>query len=111
MRFPIYSARQRAFLLALAVFGAVVPNGLFLYYAALHRQLLIDTLSNPVALVFICEAFALMLLFAWLLHRSGVRNLSPWRFILFSLLGSMLFSVPFALYRLGGEEQAERGQG
>lgn len=89
---------QEKLLLALAVFGLVVPNGFFLYYSLVAPAALHLALSNPVALVFITEAFLLMFLFAWVIRYWGLRSPGWLAFIVMSLLGSMVFSVPAFLY-------------
>lgn len=92
------SRLQERFLLVLAIAGFLGPNGVFLYYAAADPGLLREALANPVALVFILEAFALMALFAWLIHQRGIRSPGWVAFVVLSLLGSLLCSVPAFLY-------------
>jgi len=84
--------------LGLAIFWLVVPNGLFLYYALVAPTSLQAALMNPIALVFITEAFPLMAVFSWLIHRLGIRSPGWLVFIIMSLVGSMAFSVPAFLY-------------
>lgn len=92
------SPRVRMALLAIGLFGLFVPNGLFLYYVAVDYGTVHAALVNPVTAVFIGEAFGLMLLFAWLIHRLGFRN-PGWRaFIVLSVIGSMAFSIPAYLW-------------
>jgi len=78
-------------LAALAVFGFLVPNGVFIFFALSDHEATKAALSNPVSLVFVCEAFFLMLLFAWVLRRAGVGRPSGAVFIIMSLIGSMVF--------------------
>lgn len=93
-----FTPAQEKVLLALAVSGLIVPNGVFLYYALVTPAAVHAALSNPVSLVFITEAFFLMFLFAWVIRHLGFRS-PGWRaFIVMSLLGSMVFSVPAFLY-------------
>jgi hypothetical protein len=93
-----FTPTQEKLLLALAIFGLIIPNGFFLYYSLVSPAALHASLSNPVALVFITEAFLLMFLCAWLIHHMGLRS-PGWRsFIAMSLVGSMVFSVPAFLY-------------
>lgn len=94
---PLSSTAEKL-LLALAVFGFIGPNGCFVYYALVDFGRVIGALSNPIALVFIAEAFALMFLMAWLLHHWGWRRPGWGGFIVMSLVGSLLFSVPLCLY-------------
>ena len=93
-----FTATQEKLLLALAVFGLIVPNGFFLYYLLVAPASLHAALSNPVALVFITEAFLLMFLFAWLIRHLGFCSPGWLAFLIMSLFGSMVFSVPAFLY-------------
>ena len=93
-----FSPTQEKFLLGLALFGLVVPNGFFLYYSLIAPATLHAALTNPVALVFITEAFLLMFLFAWVIRSLGFRSPGWLAFVILSLLGSMVFSVPAFLY-------------
>lgn len=89
----------RKMLLFLSALGFAVPNGAFLYFAVSKPVLLLNALQNPIALVFILEAFFLMLLFAFWIYRFHLRSPNWVGFIILSLVGSLAFSVPFALYR------------
>lgn len=93
-----FTPTQEKVLLFLAVFGLLVPNGVFLYCAFLQPETLRAAIANPAALVFITEAFLLMFLFAWLIHHLGFRSPGWAAFIAMSLVGSMAFSVPAFLY-------------
>ena len=93
-----FTTAQEKLLFALAIFGLLVPNGFFLYYSLVAPAALHAALSNPVALVFITEAFLLMSLLAWVIRHSGFRSPGWLAFIVMSLLGSMVFSVPAFLY-------------
>jgi Na+/citrate or Na+/malate symporter len=92
------SPREATVLAALAGFGLLVPNGVFLWYFFARPETVRSAFANPVALVFIGEAFLLMFLFAWLLGRLGSRRPTRWSFVGLSLLGSLAFSVPLALW-------------
>jgi Na+/melibiose symporter-like transporter len=85
-------------LAVLAVFGFVVPNGLFVYYFVKNPGLLRAAMANPLALTFMLEAVVLLVLFAWLIARMGLRKPSALAFVLMSLAGSLVFSVPATLY-------------
>lgn len=89
---------QERLLAGLAFFGLCVPNGIFLYYSLVRPDVLGAALANPVALVFIAEAFILMFLFAWLIRRQGLRSPGWFAFVVLSLVGSMVFSIPAFLY-------------
>ena len=94
------SKNESTFLLVLAIFGLLIPNGVFLYYFITDSEVSRIALSNPISLVFIVEAFVLMFLFAWLLKKAGVEKPTGVTFIIMSLIGSMVFSVPLAIYTL-----------
>ncbi|MES2595618.1 MAG: hypothetical protein V4662_09800 [Verrucomicrobiota bacterium] len=93
-----FTETQEKLLLGLSIFGLIVPNGVFLYYALASRETLQAAMANPVSLVFIIEAFVLMFLFAWLIHRQGIKSPGWLAFVAMSLVGSMIFSVPACLY-------------
>src|SRR5262249_5521140 len=93
-----FTRTQEKFLIALALGGLVVPNGLFVYYSLFAPPVLRAAFANPVVLVFMLEAFLLMILFAWLIHRGGVRCPGWLAFTVMSLAGSMAFSVPLFVY-------------
>lgn len=96
-----FTHREAAGLAALAVFGLLVPNGVFIYFFATDPALLRAALTNPLSLVFILEAIFLMFLFAWLVGRMGLRRPSGLAFVMMSLVGSLAFSVPAVLYLAG----------
>ena len=76
-----FTRSQERALFALACFGLVVPNGVFLYVTFASTALLNSALANPVAMVFIIEAFVLMLLFALLIKLQGARTIVSLAFI------------------------------
>ncbi|HMP91154.1 MAG TPA: hypothetical protein PJ991_13205 [Kiritimatiellia bacterium] len=94
----MFTQRQQAGLLFLALFGLLIPNGIFLYYAFTDFSVVWEALGNPVSAVFIAEAMGLMIFFAWLLNRLNFRRPGAWGFIIMSLLGSMAFSIPAFLW-------------
>jgi hypothetical protein len=85
-------------MLALSLFGLLVPNGLFIHAALSDPGAVWAAMSSPVSAVFMGEAMALTGLFAWLLHRRGNPTPGWLGFVALSLLGSLLFSVPLSLY-------------
>lgn len=98
----IYSARERVWLWALALFGLAGANGAFLYGLFVRPSLLADALANPLAAAFIVEALVLTGVLAYLLGKWGVSRLS-WRwFVALSVLGSLAFALPVALLWRGG---------
>ena len=87
-------------LVTLSVTGLLIPNGVFLYYFLTDPEVTTEALSNPISLVFIIEAFVLMFLFAWLIKKAKVEKPNGIVFIIMSLIGSMVFSVPLTLYSI-----------
>jgi len=81
-------------LAALAIFGASIPNGVFCYNFIFAPEVTKVALSNPISLVFITEAFFLMFLVAWLLRKASSARPTGKAFIIMSILGGMVFSVP-----------------
>ncbi len=100
MKSPEFTPAERRFLLVLAVFGALLPNGVFLHYFFTSPETTKAALTNPLSLVFIIEAFILMFLFAWLLRKVAAKKPSGTLFVVMSLLGTMVFSIPVSLYLL-----------
>lgn len=92
------TSSEAAGLAALAAFGFLVPNGIFVGCFLSDPGLLRAAVANPLALVFILEAFFLMFLFAWLIRRLGLRRPTGLGFIALSLVGSLAFSVPAVLW-------------
>ncbi|MDQ8204367.1 hypothetical protein [Pelagicoccus sp. SDUM812003] len=88
----------RPALLALAILGFLGINVPFLYFALFRPDVYAESMGNGIALVFMGEAFLLMLFFAYLIARFGWRKPGWVFFVVMSLLGSMAFSIPFQLY-------------
>jgi len=93
-----FSKSQQTVLYVLAVFGLLVPNGVFLYFAFARPDIFQAAMSNPITLVYMLEAFLLVAFFAWLIYRSGNKSPGWIAFVLMSLVGSLAFSVPAYLY-------------
>jgi hypothetical protein len=98
MQIAPFTRKETAWLAALAVFGFVGLNGVFLYCLVTDPSLLRATLVNPLALTFMLQAFFLMFLLAWLVGRAGLRKPSTSVFIVLSIIGSLAFSVPASLW-------------
>jgi hypothetical protein len=78
----------------LAAVGLLVLNSVFLYYAFAHPDVLAEAAQNPISAVFQLEAFLLLALAAWLIHRLGLRRPGWLAFVVMSLAGTLAFSVP-----------------
>jgi uncharacterized membrane protein YesL len=88
----------KRFFLVASLLGFLLINLPFLYYFSFEKSIYEAAMGNPVALVFIAEAFLLMFLFAFLIAKLGWTRPGWLLFIVFSILGSMAFSIPFMLY-------------
>ena len=85
-------------LLAIAIFGLVVPNGLFLYWLFAEYSGPGAILADKLALGFMLDAFMATALVAYLFAvRPPGRVRWPW-FVLLSLVGGLGFSIPFFLW-------------
>ena len=60
-------------LLAIALFGLVVPNGLFLYWLLYEYDGVMNVAHNKLALAFILDAFLAMGLLAYYFARLEIR--------------------------------------
>jgi len=98
--------RFRPLFLLAAIAGFLLVNVPFLYFVIFRREVYHEAMANGVALVFIGEAFLLMLLFAFLVSRLGLQRPGWILFIVLSLLGSMAFSIPLFLYLHLGRQDA-----
>lgn len=93
-----FSRLTECLLLLLAMVGLVGINGLFLTQFYYNPDAMLSAWRDPIAGVFIVEAFLLMFLAAWLVRRLQIRNPGWIWFIILSLLGTLLFSVCLYLY-------------
>ncbi len=93
----VYTPRERIGFVILAAVGLVGINGVFLWAVLTRTDALLDSLSNPIAAVFIAEAFLLLGLLTYLLTRWKVISIHWAWFIALALLGSILFALPVAL--------------
>lgn len=81
-------------LLAIALFGLIVPNGLFLYWLVYEYDGVMNVAQNKLALAFIMDAFLAMGLLAYYFARNPVGRFKWYWFIALSLLGGLGFSIP-----------------
>lgn len=82
-------------LLIVALFGLLVPNGIFIYWLATEFRGLSDILGNRLALGFIIEAFAVMFLMAFYFRKNPPGKVKWYWFIVLSLIGGIGFGIPF----------------
>lgn len=82
-------------LLIVAFFGFFCPNGIFIYWLVNDFHGIGDIVNNRLALAFIIEAFAVMLMMAyWFAKNPPGKVKWPW-FIVLSLIGGIGFGIPF----------------
>jgi len=82
-------------LLAIALFGLLVPNGFFVYWLFNEYRGLGEVVQDNLALGFILDALMAMILLSVYFARSPIgRYRWPW-FVGLSLIGGLGFSLPF----------------
>lgn len=88
----------KGFFLVASILGFLLINVPFLYYSFIETAVYDAAMTNAVTLLFVAEAFLLLALFAFLIAKLGWQRPGWILFVVFSILGSMAFSVPFMLY-------------
>jgi hypothetical protein len=82
-------------LLVIAIFGLIVPNGYFIYWLVHDYNGIAPVLENRLAIAFILDAFiTLGLLTVHFAHHPPGRYRWPW-FVAFSIAGGLCFGLPF----------------
>lgn len=82
-------------LLLIAIFGLLVPNGIFIYWMLTEFGSMSDVINNRLALGFIIEAFVVLGLLAYWFAKNPVGKVRwPW-FVVLSLIGGLGFGLPF----------------
>src|SRR5271168_5227371 len=92
----LFSPLERAGLWIAAIAGLIGPNGVFLYYALYHPGDFSTATHNPVTMAFMADAFGTTSILAYLFARwrSSVGRFSWIWFVVLSLVGGLMFSVP-----------------
>ena len=83
------------FLLLIALFGLIVPNGIFLYWLFFDSYTFTDILQNKLAIAFIIDASMAMFLLAYWFAVKPIGKVRWYWFIVLSLIGGLGFSLPF----------------
>ena len=89
---------SRPLLLAIAIAGFVLINVPFVYFALRENEIYQAALGNSIALIFMAEAFLLMMGGAFLIWFWQIGKPGWLVFILLSLFGGLAFSIPLYLY-------------
>ncbi len=82
-------------LLLIALFGLLVPNGIFLYWLLYECDGIASIVQNKLAIAFILDAFLAMGLLAYYFARNPIGRVKWYWFIVLSILGGLGFSIPF----------------
>jgi len=82
-------------LLIIAIFGLLVPNGIFIYWLLFEFNSVSQILSNKLALGFIIDCFLAMFLLAYWFAINPIGKVKWYWFIVLSLIGGLGFSLPF----------------
>ena len=85
-------------LLIIALFGLIVPNGIFIYWLFFEFNGFAEVLRDKLALAFIIDALMAMLVLAWWFAAKPIGKIRWYWFVVFSLLGGLGFSIPFYLW-------------
>jgi hypothetical protein len=81
-------------LLLIALFGLLVPNGIFLYWLVYECNGISSIIENKLAVAFILDAFLAMGLLAFYFARNPIGEIKWYWFIVLSILGGLGFSIP-----------------
>lgn len=85
-------------LLPIAAFGILVPNGLFVYWLVHEFSSIDQVFSDKLALGFIIDLFVALGVLTYLFAIRPVGPVRwPW-FLLLSLIGGLGFSIPLYLW-------------
>ena len=82
-------------LLIIALFGLLVPNGIFIYWLLTEFRTFGEVLQNKLAVAFIIDAFLAMLLIAYYFAAHPIGKIKWYWFVVLSLVGGLGFSLPF----------------
>ena len=82
-------------LLIIALFGLIVPNGIFIYWLFAEFKDFNEVIGNKLAVAFIIDAFLAMFLLAYWFAAKPVGKIRWYWFIVLSLVGGLGFSIPF----------------
>jgi hypothetical protein len=81
-------------LLLIALFGLIVPNGLFLYWLVYEYDGPASVAQNKLGLAFMIDALLAVVLLAYNFARKPIGRVKWYWFIVLSVLGGLGFSIP-----------------
>lgn len=82
-------------LLIIAIFGLLVPNGIFIYWLLTEFNSVSQFYTDKLALGFILDCVLVMLLLAYWFAVNPIGTVKWYWFIVLSLIGGLGFSLPF----------------
>ena len=82
-------------LVAVALFGLLVPNGIFVYWLLTEFNGFGDVLGNKLALAFMIEAFLVLGIMTIFFARNPIGRVKWYWFVVLSLIGGLGFGIPF----------------
>ena len=82
-------------LLIIALFGLIVPNGMFIYWLFTEFNSAAEVVSNKLAIAFIIDVFMAMFLLAYWFAINPIGKIKWYWFIILSIIGGLGFSIPF----------------
>ena len=85
-------------LLLVAAFGMLVPNGLFVYWLFTEFTSVSAALSDNLALAFTLDVFASTFFLSYLFARRPLGPYRWWWFLGLCLLGTLSFGLPMYLW-------------
>ena len=82
-------------LVAVALFGLLVPNGIFVYWLLTEFTGVGPVVENKLALAFMIEAFLVLGIMAVYFARNPIGRVKWYWFVVLSLIGGLGFGIPF----------------
>lgn len=82
-------------LLAVALFGLTVPNGLFIYWLFAEFDGVAAVMGNHLAVAFMLDALLAVVLLAVYFARRPIGRVGWGWFVVLSFVGGLGFSLPF----------------
>ncbi|MBX7151455.1 hypothetical protein K1X84_07430 [bacterium] len=92
------TAIQKTILLAISLFGLLIPNGIFLYYVAVEFRSLSEVMNNSLAVAFMVDALMATAFITFWYSQNPLGRHSWKLFVVLSLIGGLGFSLPFFYY-------------
>lgn len=82
-------------LLIIAIFGLLVPNGIFIYWMLTEFHSFSQFYTDKLAIGFILDCVLAMFLLAYWFAVNPIGKIKWYWFIVLSLIGGLGFSLPF----------------